>query len=222
LTTSTPGPQPEAGPPGRSPGSLLPAARPLWNHNIHYHRVVLEALPVGAEKVLDVGCGEGYLCRDLAVKVRQVVGVDRDGPSIDRARRFPGPGDINYVVGDLFELELAPASFDLVACVAALHHMDMEKGLLRMAEMLKPGGALVIVGLARPGRAGDYLPDLAAMFAHRYLRLVRHYVKQTSPVLWPPPLTYDQVRVVTGNALPGACYRRHLLWRYSLVWVKPA
>jgi 2-polyprenyl-3-methyl-5-hydroxy-6-metoxy-1,4-benzoquinol methylase len=32
-----------------------------WNHNIHYHPVVLDALPPDCERVLDVGCGEGLL-----------------------------------------------------------------------------------------------------------------------------------------------------------------
>ena len=30
-----------------------------WNHNIHYHRLILQAVPPGCQRVLDVGCGEG-------------------------------------------------------------------------------------------------------------------------------------------------------------------
>jgi hypothetical protein len=29
-----------------------------WNHNLHYHRVILDAVPAGCRRSLDVGCGE--------------------------------------------------------------------------------------------------------------------------------------------------------------------
>jgi len=35
-----------------------------WNHNIHYHRRILGAIPENAQRALDVGCGEGMLARD--------------------------------------------------------------------------------------------------------------------------------------------------------------
>jgi hypothetical protein len=31
-----------------------------------------------------------------------------------------------------------------------------------------------------------------------------------------------EVRAAAAQALPGVRYRRHLLWRYSLLWTKPA
>jgi hypothetical protein len=36
-----------------------------------------------------------------------------------------------------------------------------------------------------------------------------------------PDMTWAQVRKTAARLLPGARYR-HLLWRYSLVWTKPA
>lgn len=42
----------------------------------------------------------------------------------------------------------------------------------------------------------------------------------TAPTLWPPPLGWDAVRSISAAILPGVVYRRHVLWRYSLVWVK--
>jgi hypothetical protein len=35
-------------------------------------------------------------------------------------------------------------------------------------------------------------------------------------------MTRAQVRAVAWDVLPGVRYRRHLLWRYSLVWRKPS
>lgn len=42
-----------------------------------------------------------------------------------------------------------------------------------------------------------------------------------SPKVWPPPVTYPQMRALAAEILPGSQYRRHLLWRYSITWRKP-
>jgi 2-polyprenyl-3-methyl-5-hydroxy-6-metoxy-1,4-benzoquinol methylase len=57
-----------------------------WNHDIHLHRVALDAVQVGAQRALDVGCGEGVLSRDLHGTIPEVVGLDLHGPSLDLAR----------------------------------------------------------------------------------------------------------------------------------------
>jgi SAM-dependent methyltransferase len=67
-----------------------------WNHNLHYHRVILEVLPSHCRRVLDVGCGEGALARQLRTIAPEVTAIDLDPASIDLARhhdhRVPGDG----------------------------------------------------------------------------------------------------------------------------------
>jgi predicted TPR repeat methyltransferase len=48
-----------------------------WNHNLHYHPVILRAIPRECTYALDVGCGEGVLTRRLRRQVPQVTGVWR-------------------------------------------------------------------------------------------------------------------------------------------------
>jgi hypothetical protein len=43
----------------------------------------------------------------------------------------------------------------------------------------------------------------------------------SAPIGWPPPDTYGRTRDTAQRLLPGVRYRRRLVWRYSLVWVKP-
>jgi SAM-dependent methyltransferase len=190
-----------------------------WNHNIHYHRLILDAIPPGARHALDVGCGEGTLARQLRVLVSHVTAIDTDPASIALAQQQAGP-DIEYLLGDFLTYPFHPASFDLIASVATLHHMDAGAALARMRDLLRPGGTLAIIGLPRPDLPAD-LPWLLASAAGSALhRLTRRYWDHPSPTFWPPPETYASMRRIAARTLPGARLRRHLLWRYSLVWTK--
>jgi hypothetical protein len=51
---------------------------------------------------------------------------------------------------------------------------------------------------------------------------VRWRWEDSAPRLWPPPDSFGETRRLTRRVLPGVRYRRLLLWRYSLVWTKPA
>jgi len=196
-------------------------ARERWNHNLHYHPVLLAALPRPCERVLDVGCGEGTLTVELARAAARVVGIDRDGPSLALARREAAPANVEYVQGDLFEHPFETGSFDAVLSVAVLHHMDSARGLARMAELVRPGGVVALVGLARSRTPADFALDLAAAVGTRLHKLTKTYWENSAPKVWPPPESYREVRRVAERVLPGVRYRRHLLWRYSLVWRKP-
>src|SRR6185437_2816657 len=79
---------------------VVSARPPRWNHNLHYHRVILAAVPDGARRSLDVGCGVGMLARDLRRVVPHVTAIDRDAASIAEARREDAGTGVDYVVGD--------------------------------------------------------------------------------------------------------------------------
>jgi SAM-dependent methyltransferase len=192
-----------------------------WNHNTHYHRLILEAIPPGCKRVLDVGCGEGMLARQLARLVPHVVGLDSDAASLGLARRQDPDGKIALVRGDFRTYPFAPATFNMITSVAALHHMEARAALDRMSQLLAPGGRLAIVGLARSRLPADLPWEAAAVIAHRGYMLARTYWEHPSPVVWPPPHNYAEMNALARQMLPGARYRRHLLWRYSLIWTKP-
>jgi SAM-dependent methyltransferase len=163
--------------------------------------------------------------------VPHVAGIDRDERSIQLARTHPGAAGIGYVLGDFLTTPFEAGSLDLVTAVASLHHMDAEAALRRMADLLRPGGVLAVVGLARdrspaglclavPAVIGSRLHRAAAWSRRAAAR--RTAASYQSPVVWPPPLTYAATRRLASQVLPGTRYRRRLYFRYSLVWVKPA
>jgi SAM-dependent methyltransferase len=201
-----------------------------WNQNLHYHRVILDAIPAGCATALDVGCGTGRLTRRLHAARLRVTGIDRDEPCIRVARAHPGAAGIGYLVGDVGRVPLQPGSFDLVTSIAMVHHMDAGLALRQMSGLLRPGGVLAVVGLARDRTPADFgwaLPASAGTQLHRLADASRRSVRRLPPshqppLVWPPPLSYGQMRRLAGQLLPGVRYRRHLYWRYSLIWTKPA
>ncbi|MCP2340449.1 class I SAM-dependent methyltransferase [Actinomadura rupiterrae] len=195
-----------------------------WNHNIHYHPRILRAVPAGARRALDVGCGEGMLSRALHQTVPEVTGIDLDAPSIEQARSHKDDShkdDIDYILGDFLKYPLEPASFDVVASVATLHHMDTATGLARMRDLVRPGGVVAVVGLARNEMPKDLPLELAGVAVGAVHRVARGYWEHPSPQVWPPPVGYPEMRALAAELLPGAEFRRHLLWRYSIVWRRP-
>jgi 2-polyprenyl-3-methyl-5-hydroxy-6-metoxy-1,4-benzoquinol methylase len=193
-----------------------------WNHNIHYHSVLLDAMPAGCGRALDVGCGEGTLARKLRRSGAHVSAIDADAASIELARAQGPAAGIEYVHGDFLTFPFAAASFDFVVCVAALHHMDVTRALHRMAGLLRSGGVLAILGLARSRYPVDLPREAAAAVADSAHRLVKAKWESPSPTIWPPAHTYREIRHVAERALPRARFRRHLLWRYSIVWTRPS
>ncbi len=189
-----------------------------WNHNIHYHRLILNAVPDTAHSALEVGCGEGSLCREMRERIPRVVGIDADLSSITMARA--AGGDVEYLLGDFLRYEFAPESFDIVASVATLHHMGAEDALERMRGLLRPGGVLALVGLARRSWA-DAPYDAVGFFAHRLLKLRHGYWQHPSPIA-EPDMTHRELRKLVASLLPGARYRQHVLFRFSVVWTKPS
>jgi 2-polyprenyl-3-methyl-5-hydroxy-6-metoxy-1,4-benzoquinol methylase len=195
--------------------------RQFWNANTHYHSLVLASLSPDASRVLDVGCGDGILSAELVdAGVPHIVGLDVDRPVLDRARaRHKGMG-IEWVQGDVLKVALEPESFDAVVSVASLHHMDAAQSLKRFAQLVRPGGTVVVIGLAASAWSDIPLATVASI-ARWVLGLVHGRWNHSAPECWPPPLTYREMKALSARVLPGVRYRRHLLGRYSLVWRKP-
>lgn len=115
-----------------------------------YHRHVvlpgvlrlLNAQP--GERILDVACGQGVLCRLLTDKGVQTTGVDAARDLIAAARE-KGPGD--YLVGDARDLSfLPPESFEGSACVLAIQNIHPVRPVFdSVARCLKPMGRFVVV-----------------------------------------------------------------------------
>ena len=100
--------------------------------------------------VLDLGCGEGRHVHGLHVLgAINVVGLDRDGPSLVTAREglamLPAAtATTGFVEGDAYRTPYGDATFDAVICSEVLEHLeDYHAALAEIARVLKPDGVFV-------------------------------------------------------------------------------
>lgn len=211
------------------------AARP-WDHNAHYHPWILRQLPKRYGRALDVGCGSGDLVRLLAGRsTSSVLGIDSDPAIVDRARarEFASPASpaasVTFTVADamtgLPQGQVGPdGSYDVITCVAVVHHLPYADALALFRRRLAPGGTLVVVGVARAEGAVDHLLGAVAVPANVVMAWVKNRGRRAArPVAMTArtraaEMGFGEAVREARRVLPGCRVRRRLFWRYTLVW----
>ena len=202
-----------------------------WSHNSHYHAYLLRCLPPRIDSALEIGCGTGEFSRVLARRARRVTALDLSPEMVRVAReRSTAYPNINFIVTDATAWDISPNTHDCVATIATLHHLPLEPTLIRMRDALGPGGTLLALDLHAPDFPGDYLRFPFAFAANLLLRVAHGLPVRERPEVraaWQEHGRHDvyprvsEVKRLCARLLPGVQVRKHLLWRYSLVWRKP-
>ena len=203
-----------------------------WNHNSHYHQFLLHQIPAECHTALEIGCGTGEFSRLLAKRSRQVLALDLSPQMIriasEKSKQF---SNIDFQVADVTRLEVPAQRFDCIVAIATLHHLPMTETLLRLKDLLNAKGRLLILDLFQADLVSNVLFNTIAIPLSVSLRLLREgRLRPTREVrdAWREHerhdslLTIGEVRQTCQSILPGAVVRRHLLWRYSIVWTKRA
>jgi SAM-dependent methyltransferase len=207
-----------------------------WTQNNNYHNFLLRHVPDGCESALEVGCGTGAFARRLAERARHVVALDLSPEMIRVARSADSP-NLEFQVADATSWDFSAAHFDCIATIATLHHLPLRAMILKLKAALEPGGVLIVLDLFEPERnlftaAGlaDTFLNVVAMGVSGSLRLI-HNGRLKPPravrAAWAAHGQHDsyprmsEIRELCADILPGAQIKRHLLWRYSIIWRKP-
>jgi 2-polyprenyl-6-hydroxyphenyl methylase/3-demethylubiquinone-9 3-methyltransferase len=103
-------------------------------------------------RILDIGCGGGILCEPLARLGASVVGADPGEANIEAARLHAAEGRlaIDYRVTTAEELADRGERFDVVLAMEVVEHVaDLALFTGRCAEMVKPGGLMIVATINR-------------------------------------------------------------------------
>lgn len=211
-----------------SPGVLralehLNAAYP-WDHNAHYHRWILRQLPQRFDRALDIGSGTGDLARLLGRRANKVLGVDRDPRVVAQAQHLTSPdAPVAFTVADAMT-DTPSGPFEVITCVAAIHHMPFTQALTNFRSLLAPGGSLVVVGLSRAETRVDHLLGLTSVPLNPALGWLKNKGRRSPrPLSMTAPtraadMSFKALAREARDLLPGVRLRRRLFWRYTLVW----
>jgi SAM-dependent methyltransferase len=94
---------------------------------------MLASLPLPPARVLEVGAGDGELAAALSAAGYEVVAID-PASTVENVRPIP-----------LREVGEPDGSFDAAVAVVAMHHVEpLRESVRRLAEVVRPGGALVL------------------------------------------------------------------------------
>jgi len=202
-----------------------------WNHNNYYHPYLLRHIPNTCNEGLEIGCGTGAFARLLAGRSQHVLGLDLSPEMIRIARtRSTGLVNLDYQVADILEWPFPREQFDCIASIATLHHLPLDLMLERMKTALKPGGILLVLDLFKAEGLTDLFLNAIAIPANLVMLLTRDgrvRSPEAQRLAWAEHGKHDHnlkvsaVRRICCDILPGAIIRKHLFWRYSLVWSKP-
>lgn len=108
----------------------------------------LESLVLaGTERVLDVGCGDGFVTGEIAKRLPggSVLGMDPSPRMIAAAQAIDrGLANLEFVAGDVTTMTFGP-DFDLVASFNALHWVhDQQDAYRNIAAALRPDGRVLV------------------------------------------------------------------------------
>ncbi len=160
----------------------------------HKHVVLPAAMrmldPQPGERILDLCCGQGVFCRQLAeMPVKGIVGVDASQALIRAAEQRSQHPKVRYAVADARNLgPIADASFDAAACLMAVHDLDDIDATFRsLAAALRPAGRAVVIFMHpcfRIPRQSSWAWDDEKKMQYR--RLDRYYSPMTIPIATHP------------------------------------
>jgi 2-polyprenyl-3-methyl-5-hydroxy-6-metoxy-1,4-benzoquinol methylase len=119
-------------------------------------RAIVDAvLSRSPHSVLDIGCGEGWLVRQVAAKNIRVIGVDVVPALIDAAQQA-GDGDFRVMSYEEVAAGILGISVDVIVCNFSLLGKESVEGVFRAApSLLNSRGSLIVQTLHPVASCGD-------------------------------------------------------------------
>lgn len=180
--------------------SIYDASADWWDDRVRWSRTLRNMVPArfaffdpivgdwNGKRVLDLGCGGGFMAEALAARGAVVTGIDPVEGAIDAARRHAEAGgtDIDYHVASGENLPFDPHTFDIVVCVDVLEHVDdLNRVIAETRRVLRPDGLFLFDTINDNALASFVMVGLG----ERLLRLVPPGAHDPSMFVSPADLT---------------------------------
>jgi len=181
-------------------------------------------------RVLEIGCGIGTMAMNWGLQGSRITAVDLNPMAVEQTSRrfklFDVPGRVMQADGRT--LPFATGSFDFVYSWGVLHHSpDLERSLLELLRVLRPGGEFAVMLYHRESIRYRYLIRYLEGFVHgesRFLdelQLASRYTdgkdKEGNPHTW--PVTEAEMRHVFRSAskVDVTCFGRDIDNHFKLL-----
>lgn len=159
----------------------------------HVRRVERYLNPRATDRVLEIGCGRGFLTRQIQRIAPATTGIDLNPQAISNAVA----SDLRNM--DARALAFPDAVFDKIYSFHAIEHIpDLGRAFAEMDRVLKPGGRVLLVYPAEPIR-GLYVVPTALLLWGNPLRARDLHVHKLSPRALRPFLAGTSLRVVRSQ-----------------------
>ena len=109
------------------------------------HQTIINHIPINANLILDMGCGNGWAAQYFLAKGKKVISVDiSDKNPIKVLKNNPSENHV-AIVADAYHLPFKKNSFDAVIASEIMEHVyDPKLFISKLGEVLKPEGKLII------------------------------------------------------------------------------
>ena len=140
----------------------------LWER----HRTLLELIDEWklspSSRIIDVGCGAGFLTFDLARRGLQGVGIDGAAAMIEACKAEADRAQISerwqYRQADVEQIPFPDGSFDVAICCGVIEYLPEDGGLLReVRRVLRPGGRFLLNVTNKYGYSVSLYPIFQSM-----------------------------------------------------------
>ena len=162
------------------------------------------ARPQSHETMIDLACGPGTVVAAFAPLVRRAVGVDATEAMLDEARRLAKEKQLDNIAwraASVYALPFPDASFDIVTCRFAFHHLqEPARAFAEMVRVCRGGGRIVLcdgIAPADPTKAAAFNaterfrdPSTASFLSLAMLRDLFVQARLPAPAIQPFQVTY--------------------------------